>query len=238
MIIVSSEYEMSSAQDKKTFIINSDLTVTKISDHCYVHVSYSMMGSWGRIPSNGCICVDNNEALLFDTPVSDSLTAVLIHWIQDSLHAKIVGFVPNHFHEDCMGGLNAVHRAGIHSYANILTKQIAEEKRLPIPQTTFQDSLLLKAGSLNVVCKYFGGAHTKDNIVTWIPSDKVLFAGCMVKEQKAANIGNIADADLAAYPTTLKRVAKEFSDAVIVIPGHGAVGDLSLIQHTLKLLTK
>ena len=99
----------------KTYNVNNDLAITQISEHCYVHISYAMTGSWGRIPSNGCICVDNHEALLFDTPVSDSLTAVLIHWIQDSFRVKIIGFVPNHFHDDCMGGLNAVTPRG-HSF--------------------------------------------------------------------------------------------------------------------------
>jgi metallo-beta-lactamase class B len=218
--------------------VNADLAVKQISEHCYVHISYAVMGSWGRIPSNGCICVDKGEALLFDTPVSDSLTTVLIQWIQDSLHSRIVGFVPNHFHDDCMGGLNAVHRAGIPSYANILTQRIAAEKKLPIPQKAFQDSLLLNVGSINVVCKYFGAAHTKDNIVTWIPSEKILFGGCMVKELKAKNIGNVEDADLTAWPNTLEKVRKEFSNAKIVIPGHGELGNLNLIQHTLELLKK
>ena len=43
-------------------------------------------------------------AYLFDTPVNDALTKDLLDWIRDSLHAEVIGFVPNHWHEDCMGG--------------------------------------------------------------------------------------------------------------------------------------
>jgi metallo-beta-lactamase class B len=71
--------------------------------------------------------------------------------------------------------------------------------------------------------------------VAWIPSKKVLFAGCMVKSLNARNIGNIEDADLNAYPITLRKVKETFPDAKIVVPGHGRLGGLDLIDHTIRL---
>ena len=44
--------------------------------------------------------------------------------------------------------------------------------------------------SLIHICYYFGGGHSEDNIAVWIPSAKLLFAGCMVKEMAAQNAGN------------------------------------------------
>ena len=218
--------------------VSDDIEIIKISDHVFAHVSYALMGNYGRVPSNGMIFVAGKEALLFDTPVNDSLTKDLVRWITDSLKVRIVGFVTNHWHIDCMGGLNYIHSLGIPSYANEKTRAIAESKNLPIPQKGFTDSLILHLGDRVVICKYYGPAHTIDNIVTWIPSEQILFGGCMVKELKSMTLGNIEDADLPAWPETIRRVIYAYPSARVVIPGHGSVGGTELLDHTLELLTK
>jgi len=218
--------------------VSEDIDVVQLSTHSYVHVSYTQLPGFGRIGSNGFIYTNNGEALLFDTPVNDSLTEQLVTWIKDSLKVHLVGFVPNHWHNDCMGGLNYLHSIGITSYANEKTIAIAQSKNLPIPQHSFIDSLALHLGDQIVVCKYEGPAHTVDNIVTWIPSERILFGGCMVKELNSNSLGNIADADLTEWPKTIERVIADFSSAVIVIPGHGEFGGLELLKHTLELLRK
>jgi metallo-beta-lactamase class B len=137
-----------------------------------------------------------------------------------------------------MGGLNYIHKIGIPSYANELTRVIAKSKNLPVPDHGFTDSLVLHLGDRIAVCRYYGRAHTADNIVTWIPSEQILFGGCMVKEMKSTSLGNIADADLAAWPGTIRRVIAAYPSARVVIPGHGAVGGTELLNHTLELMTK
>ena len=218
--------------------VSEDIEVIQISANAYVHVSYAQLPGWGRVGSNGLIYTINGEALLFDTPMNDSLTIQLVHWITDSLKVRIVGFVPNHWHSDCMGGLNYLTSIGIPSYANEKTITIAKSKNLPIPQHSFVDSLTLHLGNQIVICKYYGPAHTVDNIVTWIPSERILFGGCMVKELKSETLGNIADADLTEWPKTIARVIAYYTSADIIIPGHGAFGGQELLKHTLDLLTK
>jgi metallo-beta-lactamase class B len=218
--------------------ISPDIELLQISQHSYVHVSFTQVPGFGRVGSNGFLYMDDGKALLFDTPMNDTLTEQLVRWISDSLHCRIVGFVPNHFHADCMGGLNYLKRIGIPSYANALTIAIANSKSLPLPEEGFTDSLVLYLGGKAIVCSYFGPAHTADNIVTWIPSEKILFAGCMVKDLKAESLGNIADADLSEWPNTIQKVIAAYVSAVIVVPGHGAIGGKELLQHTEELLLK
>ena len=74
-----------------------------------------------------------------------------------------------------------------------------------------------------------------DNIVVWIPSEQILFPGCMVKEIRSGNLGNTADGDVKAYPDTITKVLKKFPSAKIVIPGHGNYGGAELIKHTLDI---
>lgn len=77
-----------------------------------------------------------------------------------------------------------------------------------------------------------------DNIVVWVPSEKVLFAGCLVKELNANGLGNTVDGDLTAYPFTIEKIIGKFPDVKIVIPGHGAIGGIKLIKHAKELLNK
>lgn len=226
-----------SQNDLKKITITKDIELLKISDHAYVHVSYANISQGGRFPSNGLIFIDKGKAFLFDTPVTDALTKDLVTWLQDSMKIKIVGFIPNHWHVDCMGGLGYLLNAGISSYANELTIQIAKSKNLPVPKQGFIDSLILKLNDKAIKCCYLGAGHTTDNIVVWIPSEQILFGGCMVKDLNAKGLGNTADADLKEWPTTISKAIHKFQNARFVIPGHGQVGGIELLTHTRELLT-
>jgi metallo-beta-lactamase class B len=216
--------------------ISKDLELIRISDHAYVHVSWEDSPVFGRFSSNGLIYVQNGQGYLFDTPASDSLTKVLVEWVADSLHTKITGFVPNHWHSDCMGGLKYLQSIGVNSYANQLTIDIARLKGLAEPSHGFKDSLSLDLNGHAVKCYYLGAAHSMDNIVVWIPDEKILFAGCMAKETAAKGMGNTVDGDLTEWPKTIDRVIAKFSSAQIVIPGHGMIGGQEVLRHTRDLL--
>jgi metallo-beta-lactamase class B len=218
--------------------ISKDLELIKISENAYVHVSYTHLPKYGRISANGLIFINKSDAFLFDTPWNDSLTMVLVSYLKDQMNLKIAGFIPNHWHEDCMGGLGYLQSMKIESYANQKTIDIAREKHLPIPDHSFKDSLKLYLGDKVINCYFPGPAHSLDNIVVWIPSEKILFPGCMVKSLNSVDLGNTADGDLKAYPTTIDRLIKKFKDAEIVIPGHGEIGGLDLLIHTRGLSTK
>lgn len=214
--------------------MNQNLEIIPLSSSAYIHVSYSD-SEWGRIPSNGLVLVQEGEAFLFDTPMDIECTKVLVKYIKDSLKARITGFVPNHWHADCAGGLAYLHQIGVKSYANEMTIKFMLEKGFEVPQHGFETSLNLRLGNLQIECFYPGAAHSLDNIVVWIPKEKILFAGCMVKELKTKNIGNIADADTQAWPVTIQKIIEKFPEVQIVIPGHGAFGGKELLSHTLEI---
>jgi metallo-beta-lactamase class B len=227
-----------SSQEKFPHIkVSRDIELIQISQHSYVHVTYDQVPGYGRVGSNGYLFADNGIALLFNTPMNDSLTKQLVTWITDSMKLHIAGFVANHWHSDGIGGLKYLATIGIPSYAYDKTIALAKTNNLPIPRNKFIDSLMLHIGDLVTVSTYFGPSHTSDIIVTWIPSEKILYAGCMVKEMRSETLGNIADADLAEWPKTIARVIAAYPSAVIVIPGHGAIGGWELLQHTLDMVT-
>jgi metallo-beta-lactamase class B len=222
--------------DYKHIKISSDIELIKLSENAYIHVTYSDLLKYGRFSSNGLIFINEKEAFLFDTPMTDSLTEILVSWLSDSMKLRIVGFVPNHWHNDCIGGLGFLQSRGIESYANQMTIDIARSKNLPIPKNGFKDSLDIHLGDKLIKCYYFGAAHSQDNIVVWIPSEQILFAGCMIKSLSSKDLGNMVDGDLKTYPETIHKLTDRFPNAKIVIPGHGLSGGLELIKHTSDLL--
>lgn len=234
-LIILSSYVY--AQDySKTIVINKELSIRQLSQHSYVHISFTDSKEWGRFSSNGLIFVNNGKAILVDTPMEERLTSDLVDWIRDYLKVEITAFVPTHWHDDCVGGISYLQSQNIKSYANKLTIEALLNKKKAVPDSAFADSLVLKLDNKQLIAKYFGAGHTHDNIVVWSPSDKVLFGGCMVKELKSQGLGNIADANLEKWPHTLKRVLEAYSDARFVIPGHGEVGNTDLLIHSVNLL--
>lgn len=220
-----------------TFQVTDSITLTQVSPHAWVHTSLADLGSFGGVYSNGLVVVSGGEALLLDTPANDVQTESLVRFLADSLHARVTLFMPNHWHSDCMGGLGHLQSLGVRSYAYRMTVEEARKHGLPVPDHGFAKSLTLKVGTIKVICRYEGGGHTPDNTVAWIPSEGVLFGGCLVKDAKATWIGNTSDADMAAWPGTMERVCKRYKKATVVVPGHGPWGGTELLTHTLELVS-
>lgn len=238
LLLALTHFNVLAQVNTKRIQVSEDLELIPLSENAYIHQSVSDLPAYGKVSSNGLILIEKNQAFLFDTPATDSLTATLLSWMKLKMGLQVVGFIPNHWHEDCMGGLGYLQKMGIKSYANKKTIELAKTKKLPIPEIGFQDSLKLSLGSTVIECFYFGPAHSSDNIVVWIPSEKLLFAGCMIKSKTSNNLGNTSDGDINAYLNTINHVANKFPKAKIVLPGHGPYGGLDLILHTQKLAGK
>jgi metallo-beta-lactamase class B len=222
----------------ESFWISKDLELIRISGNAYIHVSYSDVPGYGRVAANGLIFINKDKAFLFDTPWTDSLTEALVTYMKDKMGLELSGFIPNHWHADCMGGLRYLLSLKIPSYANQKTIDIARSKNLPVPVQGFKDSIRLYLDDKVISCYFLGAAHSLDNVVAWIPSEKILFPGCMVKSLTSRDLGNIADGDILAYPRTIDKVIEKFGNARIVIPGHGQYGGMYLLMHTRQLLRK
>lgn len=218
---------------------NSDIEYRQLSSNAYLYTAWANIGSWGRVGSNGLILVDNGRAFLFDTPMHEAQTVELVKWVEDTLKAKIVGFVAGHWHDDCVGGLDYLNRQGVETYANSMTNDILKSKNLPQAKHSFTDSVSLPLGDMDIKCYYLGGGHAMDNIVAWIPQQQILFGGCLVKDCAATGLGNTADAaPISEWISTTQAVKAKFGNAKIVIPGHGAIGGTELLRHTKELLIK
>ena len=216
---------------------SDNLKIIQLNDRVYQHVSYLNTQDFGKVSCNGMIVVDDMEALVFDTPAEDQAAQELINWIKTKLNSKIKAVVATHFHADCLGGLKDFHAEGVPSYAQVLTLELAKQKHFPVPQRGFRESQVLKVGGISVQVGYFGAGHTLDNVIAYVPSEKIMFGGCLIKEM-AAGKGNLEDADESAWPITVQKVKARYPLVKLVIPGHGKVGGAELLDYTSNLFSK
>lgn len=214
-----------------------NLKIERISESVFLHVSFLEFPNNVRIACNGLIFIDNNEAIVFDTPVDDSTSAELIGWIMQNQKMTITSVVINHFHNDCLGGLNEFHKYGIESYASHKTIELAKNNDENIPKNGFEEKLELRVGDQTTITEYFGPGHTIDNVVSYIPSEKILFGGCLIKSLGATK-GNLADADVEHWSRTVNSLKERMPDSIIVVPGHGEIGHTELLDYTIKLFQK
>lgn len=123
------------------------------------------------------------------------------------------------------------------SFSNLSTIDSVKSRNNPIPKIGFKDQLNIQVGNEEAICSFLGAGHTKDNIVVFIPSQNLLFGGCLVKELNATK-GNLEDADIIAWSSTIQKVRSSFPTAKIIVPGHGKYGDKSLLDYTEQLFKK
>lgn len=213
------------------------IEIRKVKDNVYQHITYLQTESFGRVPCNGIIFLNKGEAVVFDTPIDDSTSAELIGWVRDSLRGKVVAVVPTHFHEDCLGGLNAFHRLGIPSYASIGTIDSARARKYPVPEKGFDGLLELKVGVKKVIVDYNGEGHTRHNVIGYFPSEKVMFGGCLIKEMNASK-GYLGDANVNEWSATVSKIKAKYPDTQLVVPGHGKSGGVELLDYTIKLFER
>ena len=210
------------------------MKIVPLSAHTFVHITYLQTESFGKVACNGLVFISKREAAIFDTPTNDSVSQELMHWVEKSMKARIKAVVINHFHNDCLGGLKAFQDRNIPSYAHTKTIELAKNAGYLPPQYGFEDKQELTIGKEKVINQFFGEAHTQDNIVSFIPSEKVLFGGCMVKAV-GANFGFLGDANVKTWSTTVQKVKANSKEIQFIVPGHGKTGGIELLDYTIKL---
>ena len=216
--------------------ISPNLFLQPLDERVFVHTSFTEIPKWGKFSSNGLVYINGSEAWLFDTPMDDSLTMKLVDYLEQEMKLAIIGFIPNHFHNDCTAGMDILKERNIPTYCFYKTNELNREE--PHCDHVFKKDTTFLLGKLKIETFYPGEAHSPDNIVCWLSQEKVLFGGCMVKSKESSTLGNLSDANLKEWPTSIKRVISKYREAEYVIPGHGETADLLLLEHTLKLLAR
>lgn len=224
----------------RNIIVSENLEIQRLTKSTYIHRSFLTLDNGMTFPCNGLIYLKNDEAIIFDTPTNNAASTELISFLETKLNSKVSAVVINHFHVDCLGGLKAFHNSGIKSYASKRTIEFAladSTSKPEVPQNGFDTLLILDLGGSQIENRFLGEAHTRDNIVSYIPGERVLFGGCMIKEIGAGK-GNLADANVDSWSETVRKVKTTYPDVKYVVPGHGKPGNQKLLEYTIEMFLK
>jgi metallo-beta-lactamase class B len=206
----------------------------EINKNVTIHRSYEIVGNY-RTPSNGLIIQTDKSVVLIDTAWNDEETQEVLIYIKQKIRKPIVACIITHFHQDRCGGVGVIYENSIPLYMTEQTNGLLNKLQQKYEYIKLTGEVLrFDQVSLNV--KYFGPAHSPDNIVVYDECDKLLFGGCLIKSIDSRSIGNKSDANIKNWPIVLGEIKNEYSKCKIVIPGHGNHGGMELLDHTLKLL--
>lgn len=217
-------------------------------------------------PANSLLVRYPDRCIIWvDTPYTDDATEQVWKWIRSTIgKEKIIG-INTGFHCDNLGGNGFLYTKSVDIYGTDLTVKLlsgqAEKTRSQImnwlkkpslqtyydahskaqyypPNTLFaikpNEGVYLLDGLLEVF--YPGPSHSQDNLTVYFPDRKLLFGGCAVKSAQSKNLGFTGDAVMSEWPISLENILDRYKNAQLVVPGHGRVGGLELIRHTLSLL--
>ncbi len=213
------------------------LQITALTGDFYVYTTYKDFGGQ-PFPSNSLYVVTDAGVVLIDTPWDEKQFQPLLDSIQKR-HAKpVVLCIATHFHDDRTAGLNFLREKGIKTFTSKKTAGLCKKHNGNAPEFSFAKDTVFTVGNHTFETFYPGAGHSPDNIVVWFAKEKVLYGGCFVKSTENSSLGNIADADLAAWPGSLQKTMKKFKNPEFVIPGHFGWKDKQSLHHTLRLLHK
>ena len=213
--------------------VEPKLKITQLADNVYQHVSYKKTKTWGMVGASGLVVVIGTDAYIIDTPWTQKSTEQLISWIK-SENLNLKAAVITHFHEDASGGIPFLNNLKVKTYATSMTNNLlGNKKREKSSNEISRDTFELVDNTIEVF--YPGAGHTRDNIVVWLPKHKILFGGCFVISTRSKSLDNIEDASVEDWPKSIQRVINKYPEIEVVVPGHGKVGDESLLNHTAKL---
>lgn len=112
--------------------------------------------------------------------------------------------------------------------------ELLADVELVAPDVTYAGrSARLDLGGVAVELLYEGPAHTRGDQLVLLPEERILFTGDLV-EERFLPIFPDADADGELWLAMLDRL--DALEPAVVVPGHGAPGDLGLVEELRRYL--
>jgi metallo-beta-lactamase class B len=216
-------------------------------------------------PANSLVLkFEKNNFLLIDTPYTDEATERLVGFLKKNTRGKIkISAINTHFHVDNLGGNGHLKKIHAKIYGSNLTARLLKERGLgqgmlesmknmpdyynyyknkelsaPVHLFPVEKGLKLNFGRDTVEVFYPGAGHTEDNVVVYYSKKHLLFGGCILKAMESSSKGNLGDADINAWKGSVEKLAARYPEAKLIIPGHGSMGGIELLRHTIDIVSK
>jgi glyoxylase-like metal-dependent hydrolase (beta-lactamase superfamily II) len=181
-----------------------------------------------------------DEVVAVDTGSDAETGKALLQKIAETAGRPVRFLIITHAHGDHAGGIGPFVAAGAtvlcqENAAPPVSQLVASEGKSRSGLMAIFDGLGLVGGTRRVAIYYMGPAHSRGDLVVFLPDDKVLFPGDVVSTTKAPYMQS-ADVDPSGWESLLTRLLQ--IDADRVAPGHGAAGKKESIAATLAYVRK
>ncbi|MBU3628466.1 MBL fold metallo-hydrolase [Polynucleobacter sp. AP-Reno-20A-A9] len=231
----------------------------QVAPHTYFVQGLPEMGSSTNqnFISNAGFVVTPGGVVVVDALGSPILAQKLIAEIKKITPQKVVALIVSHYHADHVYGLQEFKKIGATIYAqgegrNYLSSETAKQRliasridfapwvnantKLISADVWIDQKLKLTIGGIDFFISRVGPAHAPEDLMVYVPSEKVLFAGDLVFRGRIPFVGN---ADSKGWLTALDEIEK--LNPSLVIPGHGGysvkpVEDIAFTRNYLKYL--
>ncbi len=216
---------------------DSSLKISHLTGDFYVFTTYNYYKG-DRIPANGMYLLTTEGAVMVDSPWDTTQFQPLLDTIMVRHHQRVVLCIATHFHEDRTGGLDYYRQKGIKTFTTRQTDELSKMRGMKRAEFLIEKDTVFTVGQYSFQTYFPGHGHTPDNIVIWFDNEKVLYGGCLVKSVEDNTLGNLSDASVADYATTLKNVQEKCKNPEYIIPGHNDWRNRKSLTHTLKMAQK
>jgi glyoxylase-like metal-dependent hydrolase (beta-lactamase superfamily II) len=209
--------------------------------------------------SNAAFVVTDDSVVVVDALGSPALAEELLVAIRAITPLPVRQVIVTHYHADHVYGLQAFKAAGasitahqdgklylnsdtaalrLQASRDELAPWIDHKTRLVAADRWLHGPERVTAGGVEFVLQPAGPAHTPEDLVVYLPQQRVLFAGDLVFRGRIPFVGQ---ADSARWIESLDRLLG--FDAAFIVPGHGpvsasATADLQLTRDYLVHLRR
>jgi len=211
------------------------IELINVSENTWLHKSF-VEYEGRQVSANGLVINTTSGLILVDTPWTTEQTRELMKLTKDVFSKDFKKAIVCHAHDDTIGGIDVLIEENIDVLGIELTVKESKKNGFNPPNVIIDNEYDFTEGDTKVTVYYPGQGHAPDNIVVWLPTDKVLFGGCLIKSKESKGLGSIKDANVSEWPKSVTKVLERYVEVKHVVPGHGQVGDKALIEHTLQLL--
>ncbi|SDT35600.1 MBL fold metallo-hydrolase [Actinoplanes derwentensis] len=193
-----------------------------------VHAYVQPDGGW-MVNNCGVIADAAGTAILVDTTSTERRNRAMLA----SLHAAPLAVVNTHHHPDHTYGngflpaqtlvighekcRDEVLAAGLEA-TKVITAPDYGNLVLRPPNLTFNDTMTLHLADFPVALQHVGRAHTSNDVVVWLPEQRVLFAGDLAFAGGQPFLLEGSVAGFRAAIAHMRALAPE-----VLVPGHGPV---------------
>jgi cyclase len=151
------------------------------------------------------------------------------HTFANHVFSPVKGIIA---HEETLKFLQEHGTEHLQEFEKFYGRAMSKGIKITLPTITLKDHLTLTFKNRSVQILYLGPGHTYDDIIVYLPEEKILFAGDLIY---AGRLPWLKDGDTKSWLKTLDKVKQ--LDYTTVVPGHGMVGNRQVLNRFEAYLT-